>query len=101
MYKVILISNFKTENAYEDFSSKNEMFDFSNYSTKWKHYDKSNKLVIGKIKHETGVAANEEFVWLKSKINLFVIDNNEHEKARSLNNNIIPRIGHNEYNIVI
>ena len=29
------------------------MFDFSNYSTKSKYYDDSNKLVIGNMKDET------------------------------------------------
>ena len=31
-----------------------EMFHFSNYSTKSKYYDNSNRLVTGKIKDETG-----------------------------------------------
>ena len=44
----------KTEDVYKDFSSNKEMFDFSNYSTKSKYYDDSNKLVIGKMKDETG-----------------------------------------------
>ena len=33
------------------------MFNFSNYSTKSKHYDISNKLVIEKMEDETGGAA--------------------------------------------
>ena len=41
------------------------MFDFSNYSTKSKYCDDSNKLVIGKMKDETGGVATEEFVGLK------------------------------------
>ena len=48
-----LLYEIKTKNAYKDLSSKKEMLDFSNYSTKSKH-DNSNKLVIGKIKDETG-----------------------------------------------
>ena len=36
----------KTEDAYVDFRSNKEMFNFSNYSTKSKYYDDSNKLVI-------------------------------------------------------
>ena len=43
------------------------MFDFSNYSTKSKYYDDPNKVVIGKMKDETGGIATEEFVGLKSK----------------------------------
>ena len=37
MYKI------KTENVYEDFNSDKEMLEFSNYSTKSKYYDNSNK----------------------------------------------------------
>ena len=44
----------KIENVYEDFSSDKKMFDFSSYSTKSKNYNDSNKLVIGKMKDETG-----------------------------------------------
>ena len=40
----------KTEDVYGVFSSNKEMFDFSNYSSKSKYYDDSNKLVIGKKK---------------------------------------------------
>ena len=44
------------------------MFDFSNYLTKSKYYDDSKKLVIGKMKDETGGVAIEEFVGLKPKM---------------------------------
>ena len=37
----------------EDFNSDKEMLDLSNYSTKSKYYDNSNKLVVGKMKDET------------------------------------------------
>ena len=40
-------------------SEDKEMLDFSNYSTKSKYYDNSNKLVIGKMKDETGEVAIE------------------------------------------
>ena len=44
------------------------MFDFSNYSTKSKYYDNSNKLTTGKMKDETAGIAIEEFVALKPNI---------------------------------
>ena len=44
------------------------MLDFSNYSTKSKYYDDSNKLVIGKMKDKTGGVAIEEFLRLKPKM---------------------------------
>ena len=43
------------------------MFDFSNYLTKSKYYDNSSKLVIGKMKDETGGVAIEEIFGLSLK----------------------------------
>ena len=60
-----LMYEIKTEDVYEDFSSYKEMFDFSNYSTKSKHYDNSNKLVIGKMKDKTAGVAVLKTVILK------------------------------------
>ena len=62
----------KSKDVYKDFSSNKETFGFSNYSTKSKYYDDSNKLVIGKTKDETGGVAIEEFVGLKPKMYSFV-----------------------------
>ena len=45
-----LMYEIKSVDVFEDSSSSKEMFDFSNYSTKTKHYDDSNKLVIRKMK---------------------------------------------------
>ena len=45
-----LMYEIKNVDVFEDSSSSKEMFDFSNYSTKTKHYDDSNKLVIRKMK---------------------------------------------------
>ena len=57
----------KTEEVYEDFSNDKEMFDFTNYSTKSNYYDKSRKLVTGKMNDESAGVAIEEFVGLESK----------------------------------
>ena len=72
------------------------MFDFSNYSAKSKYYDDSNKLVVGKVKDETaGVAI--EFVGLKPKMYLHLVDNNsKHKKAKGINKNVAATISHNE-----
>ena len=43
IYTDSLMYEIKTEAVYEDFSNNKEMFDLSNYSTKSKHYDNSNK----------------------------------------------------------
>ena len=37
----------------------------SNYSGKWKYYDDSNILAVGKMKDETAGVANKKFVRLK------------------------------------
>ena len=59
---VSLMYEIKTENVYESFHIDKEMFDFRNYSTKSKYYDNSNKLVIRKMKDETGDVATEEII---------------------------------------
>ena len=74
MYKI------KSEGVYEDFTSDKELFDFSNYSTKLWYHDNWNKLVIRKMKEETGSIAIEEFFGLKPMMSSFLVDNNEHKK---------------------
>ena len=61
------------------------MFDFSNYSTKSKYYDDSNKLVVGKMKDKTGGAPIEKFFWFRPKVQLLLVNNNsEHKKAKGV-----------------
>ena len=85
----ISINEIKTEDVYEDFSSEKQMFDFSNYSTKSKYYEYLRKLVIGKMKDETGDVAIEEFVGLKPKMYLFLLNNSELKKAKGVNRNVV------------
>ena len=73
------------------------MFDFSNYSTKSKYYNDSNKLVIGKIKDETGGGVTEEFVGWMPKMYSFLVENNEHKKAKGVNRDIVATISCNEW----
>ena len=77
------------------------MFDFSNYLTKSKYCDDSTKLVTGKMKDETGGVTIEECVGLKPKIYWFLVDKNEHKKAKDVNKNVVTTIGHNEYKDVL
>ena len=44
------------------------MFNLSNYSTKSKYDDNSNKLAVGKTKHDTAGGSIEEFAELKTKM---------------------------------
>ena len=58
------------------------MFDFSNYSTKSKHYDNSNKLVVDKMTDETAGVAIENLLDLMHSY--LVNDNSEHKKAKGV-----------------
>ena len=79
-------------------SSNKEMFDFSNYLTKSRDYDDTNKLVIGKMKDNTGAVAIEEFAGLKAKMYTFLVgDHSEHKKGKGVNRNVVATISHNEY----
>ena len=63
-------------------------------------YDNSNKLVIGKIKDETGGVAIEEFIGLKPCMCPFLVGNNEHKKAKCVNKNVVGT-SHNEFKDVL
>ena len=91
----------KTEDVYKDFSKDKKMFDFSNYSTKSKNYDKSNKLFLGEMEDETAGVAVEEFIGLQSKMYSYLVDeNSEHKKAKSANKNVVAVISYQEYKII-
>ena len=79
------------------FSSDEEKFSFSKYSTKSKYYDNLNKLIIGKMEDQTEGVEIEEFVGLRPKIYSFLVDNSEHKKAKGLNKNVVVTKSHNEY----
>ena len=67
------------------------------YSTKSKYYDNSNKLVVGKMKDETAVAAIEEFVGLKPRMYSYLVDDNsENKKTKGVNRNGVAAISHNK-----
>ena len=70
---------------------------FSNYSTKSKYYENSNKSVVGKVKDETIGVAIEEFAGLKPKIYSYLVNsNNEHKKTKGVKKNVVATIIHNE-----
>ena len=63
----------KSKDAYEVFIKDEEMFDFSYNLAKSKYHD-WNILLVGKIKDETRGVAIAEFVGLKPKTYLFLVD---------------------------
>ena len=58
----------KSENVYEEFSKRKDLFHFSNYSKDSRFFNETNKKVIGKMKDEFGGVIVIEFVGLKSKM---------------------------------
>ena len=79
-----LMYEIKTEDVHEDCRIDKEMFEFSN-SRKSRYYSFLNKLVIGKMKDETGGVAIEEFIGLKPKMySFFIDDNSKHKKAKGV-----------------
>ena len=78
------------------------MFYFSNYSAESKYYDDLNKLVVGKIKHETDVVTIKKLLGLKSNVFSFLVnDCSEHKKAKCVNEIVIAAISHGEYKYVL
>ena len=92
----------KIEDVYEGFSKDKKMFDFSDYSGKSKYCNDSNKLVVGKMKDETGGVDFEQFVGLKPKLYSFMVyHRGEHKKAQGPNKNVVARISYGEYRDVL
>ena len=58
----------KSENVYEEFFKRKNLFDFSNYSKDSKFFNIINMKFIGKIKVEFGGVIATEFVRLKFKM---------------------------------
>ena len=58
----------KSENVYEDFFKRKDLFDFRKYSKGSKFFDGANKKVIRKMKDEFGAVIVNEFVGLMSKM---------------------------------
>ena len=53
------------------------------------------------MKDQTGGVSIEEFVGLKPKMYSFIVDNNEHDKTKGVNRNVVAEIGQNEYKDVL
>ena len=54
--------------------------------------------MFGKMKNKTVPVAIEEFVGLKSKMYLYLVDNNsEHKKAKGVNKNVVATVSHNMF----
>ena len=82
-----LMYQIKAEDVYKDIvlSNDEEIFDFTNCSTKSKYNDNSNKLVFGKMKDETVDVSIEELARLNPKMYFYLVDDNsEHKTGKSI-----------------
>ena len=71
-----------SKDVYEDFSSNEQMFDYSNYLTKSKYRDNPDKLVIWKLKDETEGVTIESCIGLKPRMYSFLVDDDELKKSK-------------------
>ena len=85
----------KIQDVYKDLSKDKDMLDFSNYSVKSIYYD-SNKLVVGKMKDETGGVAIEEFVGLNPQMYWLLVDNSSEQKKVKGVNKDVERMRHSD-----
>ena len=73
----------KNEDMYEECFNDRELFDFSGYQISSKHYDSTNKKLLGKMKDEFNGIKIVEFVGLKSKMySLIGANDREMNKAK-------------------
>ena len=64
----------KSEDVYEEFFKRNDLFDFSNFSKDSKFYDNQNEMVVGKMRVvNKGIPINK-FFGLKSKMHSMLSD---------------------------
>ena len=71
---------------------------FSDCPRHSKFFDSINKKVIGKIKDEFKERVISEFIGLKLKMySLIDVDDEEVQKAKGINKNIVKNIRHKEY----
>ena len=84
-----LMNETETENIYEDCYKDKELFNFCKYSKDSKYYDKTNNVIVGKMKNETCGVPMKSFLGLKAKIYTHITkDKHECKKAKSTNNSV-------------
>ena len=89
----------KTEDAYQDLWYDKDRFDNSDYPDDSQYFDKTNKKVIGKFKHEASVVPVIEFIGLKSKMYSYIKENDKGGKtAKGIKRSAIRKsIKHKDY----
>ena len=85
-----LMYEIETEAVYEDCRKDKAI---SSYSDESKYYDNSNKLVVFKMKDETGGVAIKYFAGLKPKIHYCLVDDSsDYKKVKGVKRNVVETI---------
>ena len=89
----------EAEDVYQDFWNDKDIFDNSDYPENSAYYDKTNKKVIGKFKHEAASTPVVEFVGLRSKMYSHIKNDEKGGKtAKGIKKNVIKNyIKHEDY----
>ena len=87
-----LVYVLKTEDVYESFYKRKNLFNFSNYPQHSQFFDFVNKKVFGRMKDELKGKIISEFVRLKSKMySLIAVDSEENKKTKGVNRNVVKK----------
>ena len=70
------------------------MLDFSDYPEKSNFFDSVYRKVVDKMNDEIKEKINGEFVQLKLKISLLIINNEDIKKAKGVNKNVVKNTRH-------
>ena len=76
----------KSKDGYEEFSKRNHLLDFTNFSKDSKFYDSQNEMVVGKMKDEYNGVPINKFAALKPKMHSMLSDDGkECNSAKGIN----------------
>ena len=85
MLNCYLLTQTVSPSNYEEFFKWKDLFDYSNYSKDSRFFDRTNKIVIVKMKDELGGMIVNEFTGLQSKMySIKKIDGKENNTAKGV-----------------
>jgi len=101
-----LVYQIYTDDLYADLAAHREHFDFSCYQGTHSLFDESNKMVMGKMKDESGGGIITEFVGLRPKMYSYTVRqttadggvaNKEAKRAKGIQRAAITSLAHSDY----
>jgi hypothetical protein len=101
-----LVYQIYTDDLYADLSAHREHFDFSGYSNTHSLFDEGNKMVMGKMKDESGGDIITEFVGLRPKMYSYTVRqttadgdvvSKEAKRAKGIQRAALTTLAHSDY----